>query len=118
MLIYCILKKDSDTDLIVAETGFSILAFALGPIWAFFKQLWLYSAIGALFFICCSIILKTYNLSEFVFIFSLASSFFWGKFARDLYIQNLISKKFKPLKHINANSKESAIIQYLTEENK
>ncbi len=115
MLTYCILKKDSDEDLVVVKTGFSFLAFVLGPIWALFKQLWLYSAVGILIIIYCSVILKIYNLSDFFFLFSFLSSLFWGKFARDLYIQNLISKKFKPLRHINANSKESAIIEYLTE---
>ena len=54
-------------------------------------------------------------LNIFFVLSSIASSFFWGKFARDLYIQKLITNKFKPLKHVVANSREDAIIKFLTE---
>ena len=49
MITYCILKNSLDKDLIVVETGFSILAFFLGPIWGLFRKLWVYSAIGIAF---------------------------------------------------------------------
>ena len=115
MITYCILKKSLDKDLIVVETGFSILAFFLGPIWGLFRKLWVYSAIGIAFLSYCHFILAVYDLKIFFVLSSIASSLFWGKFARDLYIQNLITRKFKPLKHVVANSKEDAIIQFLTE---
>ena len=118
MITYCILQKSLDKDLIVTETGFSILAFFLGPIWGLFRKLWLYSAIGIAFLIYCNFILSIYDLKYFFVLSSIASSLFWGKFARDLYIQRLINRKFKPLKHVVANSKEEAIIQFLTESNK
>ena len=44
MITYCILKNSLDKDLIVVKTGFSILAFFLGPIWGLFRKLWVYSA--------------------------------------------------------------------------
>ena len=115
MITFCILKKSLEKDLIVVKTGFSILAFLLGPIWGLFNKLWMYSAIGIAFLSYCNFILMTYDLKYFFVLCSIASSFFWGKFARDLYIQKLIKKKFKPLKHVVANSKEDAIIQFLTE---
>jgi len=115
MITYCILKKNLDKDLIVVKTGFSILAFLLGPIWGLFKKLWVYSAIGIAFLSYCNFILAAYDLKYFFVLSSIASSLFWGKFARDLYIQKLIKKQFKPLKHVVANSKEDAIIQFLTE---
>ena len=115
MITYCILKNSLDKDLIVVKTGFSFLAFFLGPIWGLFRKLWVYSAIGIAFLSYCNFILSVYDLN-YLFILSLVtSSLFWGKFARDLYIQKLIKMKFKPLKHIVANSKEDAIIQFLTE---
>ena len=115
MITYCILKNNLDKDLIVVKTGFSILAFFLGPIWGLFRKLWVYSAIGIAFLSYCNFILSVYDLKYFFAISTIASSLFWGKFARDLYIQNLIKRKFKPLKHVVATSKEDAIIQFLTE---
>ena len=115
MITYCILKKSLDEDLIVVKTGFSILAFLLGPIWGLFNKLWLYSAIGIAFLSYCNFILRVYDQDYFFILSSIASSLFWGKFARDLYIQKLIKKKFKPLSHVVANSKEDAIIKFLTE---
>ena len=38
MITYCILKNSLDKDLIVVETGFSILAFILGPIWGLLEN--------------------------------------------------------------------------------
>ena len=38
MITYCILKNNLDKDLIVVKTGFSILAFFLGPIWGFLEN--------------------------------------------------------------------------------
>ena len=115
MITYCILKNSLDKNLIVVKTGFSIIAFILGPIWGLFRKLWMYSAIGIAFLSYCNFILSVYDLKYFFVLSSVASSLFWGKFARDLYIQNLITRKFKPLKHIVANSKEDAIIQFLNE---
>ena len=115
MITYCILKNSLDKNLIVVKTGFSIIAFILGPIWGLFRKLWMYSAIGIAFLSYCNFILSVYDLKYFFVLSSVASSLFWGKFARDLYIQNLITRKFKPLKHVVANSKEDAIIQFLNE---
>ena len=115
MITYCILKNSLDKDLIVVKTGFSILAFFLGPIWGLLRKLWVYSALGIAFLSYCNFILSVYDLKYSFVIASIASSLFWGKFARDLYIQQLIKRKFKPLKHVVANSKEDAIIQFLTE---
>ena len=116
MLTFCILKNNLDKNFIVAETGFSIFAFFLGPIWGVFRKLWLYSFIGIFFLIISSYILERFQASYLFICFSLISSFFWGKFARDLYIQDLISKNFAPIKHINAESKETAFIKFLSEE--
>ena len=115
MITYCILKNNSNKDLIVVKTGFSIFAFFLGPIWGLFRKLWVYSALGVAFLSYCNFILSVSDLKYSFVIASIASSLFWGKFARDLYIQRLIKRKFKPLKHIVANSKEDAIIKFLTE---
>ena len=115
MITYCILKNSLDKDLIVVRTGFSFLAFFLGPIWGLFRKLWVYSAIGIAFLCYCNFILSVHDLKYFFVLSSIASSFFWGKFARDLYIQKLITNKFKPLKHVVANSREDAIIKFLTE---
>ena len=115
MITYCILKNSLDKNLIVVKTGFSIIAFILGPIWGLFRKLWMFSAIGIAYLSYCNFILSVYDLKYFFVLSSVASSLFWGKFARDLYIQNLITRKFKPLKHVVANSKEDAIIQFLNE---
>ena len=97
MITYCILKNslDKDKDLIVVKTGFSILAFFFGPIWGLFKKLWVYSAIGIAFLSYCNFILTAYDPKYFFVLSSIASSLFWGKFARDLYIQKLIKKRMK-----------------------
>ena len=115
MITYCILKNNLDKDLIVVKTGFSILAFFFGPIWGLFRKLWVYSIIGIAFLTYCNFILSVYDLKYFFVLSSIASSLFWGKFARHLYIQKLIKRKFKPLKHVVATSKEDAIIKFLTE---
>ena len=116
MLTFCILKNNLHKNIIVTETGFSILAFFLGPVWGGIKKLWLYSLIGVFFLVISSFILEIFNASYLFVFYLLVSCFFWGKFARDLYIQDLISKNFLPIKHINADSKENALIQFLTEE--
>ena len=115
MITYCILKNSVEKDLLVVETGFSVLAFILGPIWGLFRKLWMFSAIGIAFLSYCNFILSVYDLKYFFVLSLVASSLFWGKFARDLYIQKLITSKFKPVKHVVANSKEDAIIKFLTE---
>ena len=115
MITYCILKKSLKKDLVLVKTGFSILAFLLGPIWGLFRKLWVYSSIGIIFLVYCNFISTVYDLKIVFVLSSISSSLFWGKFARDLYIQKLIAKEFKPLKHVVANSKEDAIIQFLTE---
>ena len=117
MLTFCILKNNFDRNLVVAKTGFSIFAFFLGPIWGVFRKLWLYSFIGIFYLVISSYVLKWFNASYLFIVFSLVSNLFWGKFARDLYIQNLISNNFTPIKHINAESKETAFIKFLSEEN-
>ena len=116
MLTFCILKNNLDKNLIVAETGFSIFAFVLGPVWGVFKKLRLYSFIGIFFLALSSYVLEMFKASDLFVFISLVSSFFWGKFARDLYIQDLISKNFTPIKHVNAESKETAFIKFLAEE--
>ena len=118
MLTFCILKKDNSKEgLQVVETGFSLVAFIFGPAWGIFKKLWLYSFIGIIFLLAFKSVLEIINLSNLFFIVSIVSSFFWGFFARDLHIQFLISKKFKPIKLINANSRENAIVKFLSETN-
>ena len=117
MLTYCILrKKDNKDDLKILETGFSLSAFIFGPIWGVFKRLWLFSLIGFSLFFFSKLIYKETNLFYIFYLFSSISSFFWGFFARDLLILKLIENNFYPVKHINATSKESAIIQFLSEE--
>ena len=116
MKTYCILKKKDDVNIIAVQTGFSILAFIIGPFWAFFRNLWLYSAMGFIFLLGFRIILQTFALYNIFFIVAIISSFFWGVFARDLLIQNLINRKFEPISQVVASSKESAIIKYLSEE--
>ena len=115
MLTYCILKKNSSDEVEIVETGFSFFAFLLGPIWGIYKALWFYSFLGILFLLLFKIILTDNNLYILFSFISLTSSLFWGFFARDLYIQCLIKNKFHPIKLINASSKESAIIKYLSE---
>ena len=114
MITYCILKKSLDKDLVAVETGFSILAFLLGPIWGLFRKLWLYSAIGIAFLSYCNFILSVYDLKYFFFIFN-CLKLILGKICKRFIHSKLIKRKFKPLKHIVANSKEDAIIQFLTE---
>jgi hypothetical protein len=117
MLTFCILKsKNSSEGLEVVETGFSLIAFLFGPIWALFKKLWFYSIIGITFLAGFNLILKIIHLPFLFFLISLISSLFWGFFARDLQIQYLISKDYTPLKLINAKSKESALVKFLSEE--
>ncbi len=116
MLTFCILKNEnSNEDLEIIETGFSLFAFIFGPIWALFKKLWFYSLIGIIFLASFNLIFEIIDLSSFFFLISLVSSFFWGFFARDLQIQFLIDKSYAPVKLINAKSKESALIKFLSE---
>ena len=118
MLTYCILKKnDSKGELKVVETGFSFLGFVFGPLWAIFKSLWFYSAFGIVILLSSILALETLSLSPIFYLVSLISSIFWGVFARDLYIQDLINREFYPVKHVTAKSRENAIIKYLAEAN-
>ena len=76
MITYCILKNSLDKDLIVVKTGFSILAFFLGPIWGLFRKLWVYSAIGIAFLSYCNFILSVYDLKYFLFYLQLPQAYF------------------------------------------
>ena len=117
MLTYCILKKNNTNDIEITETGFSVLAFIFGPLWGFFKKLWLFSFIGIIFLFGFKFLFQTVGSNYLILIVSICSSIFWGFFARDLYIQSLILQKFKPIKHIVASSRENALIKHLSEEN-
>ena len=77
MITYCILKNSSDNDLVVVKTGFSILAFFLGPIWGLFRKLWVYSAIGIAFLSYCNFILAAYDLKYFFVFLCLVSQLFY-----------------------------------------
>ncbi len=118
MFTYCILRNNNDkNDYEIVETGFSFLAFIFGPAWGLFKKLWIFSLVGFFILFISKFVLVEANNNYLFFIFSSGSSFFWGFFARDLYIQKLINNNFSPIKHINAKSKENALIKYLSEEN-
>jgi len=117
MLTYCILrKKNKQNDLKIVKTGFSLPAFFFGPIWGLFKKLWLFSLIGFSFLFFFKLAFEETDIFYVFYLFSTASSFFCGFFARDLLILQLIKNNFYPVKHVSANSKEGAIIQYLSEE--
>ena len=117
MFTYCVLRNNNDkNDYEIVETGFSFLAFIFGPAWGLFKKLWIFSSIGFLILFVSKFMLFGANNNHLFLTFSSASSFFWGFFARDLYIQNLIHNNFSPIKHINAKTKENALIKYLSEE--
>ncbi len=117
MLTYCVLKNSKSNDIEVVETGFSFLAFVFGPFWGLFKKLWLFSFIGLIILFSFKFLFQNFDNSILAIPISLSSSFFWGFFARDLYIQDLILRNFKPTRHVIANSKENALIKYLSEEN-
>ena len=117
MFNYCVLKKNnSKSCLEISRTGFSVLAFVLGPLWALMNKMWTYSALGIIFIISFKLILLKIDQNSFFPIVTIVSNFFWGFFGRDLYIQNLINKNFCPLTHIAASSKENAIIKFLSKE--
>ncbi len=117
MITYCILKKiDSEEIVEITETGFCFLAFIFGPIWGLFKSLWLYSFIGIGILVSLNYLFNSSDIFSFLYLSSLSSSFFWGVFGRDLYIQKLISNKFLPITHLNATSKEKAMVKYLSDE--
>ena len=84
MITYCILKNSLEKDLIVVETGFSVLAFILGPIWGLFRKLWVFSAIGIAFLSYCNFILSVYDLKYF-FVLSLVASSFFGENLQEIY---------------------------------
>jgi hypothetical protein len=116
MLTFCILEnKKTETNIKIVETGFSFLAFFFGPIWGLYKTLWGYSFLGITLLLGFRVILENIDLGPFFFFIALLSSVFWGFFARDLYIQNLIGKEFFPIKLVNAPTKENAILKYLSE---
>ena len=116
MITYCILKKNNSEDSIeIAETGFCFLAFIFGPIWGLFKSLWLYSFIGIVTLVSLNYLSNSSDMLSLLYLSSLLSSFFWGVFGRDLYIQKLIYNKFLPITHLNASSKEKAMVKYLSD---
>ena len=116
MLTYCILRNvESEDKLEITETGFCFLAFIFGPIWGISKSLWLYSFIGAAILILFNLIFEDSNVYLLLYLSSISSSFFWGFFGRDLYIQKLINNKFLPIAHLNASSREKAMVKYLSD---
>ena len=115
MLTYCILKNiNPEESLEITETGFCFLAFIFGPIWGLFKSLWLYSFIGVAVLILLNFLFTNLNIYALLYLSSISSSFFWGFFGRDLYIQKLINNNFLPITHLNASSKEKAMVKYLS----
>ncbi len=116
MLTYCILKNvDSEDKLEITETGFCLLAFIFGPIWGISKSLWLYSLAGIVILVSINLIFTNPDIYVLLYISSISSSFFWGVFGRDLYIQKLINNKFYPVTHLNASSKEKAMVKFLSD---
>ena len=116
MITYCILKNVNSEDSVeVTETGFCFLAFIFGPIWGLFKSLWLYSLIGIGTLVLLNYLFNNSDIPLLLYLSSISSSFFWGIFGRDLYIQKLIYNKFLPITHLNASSKEKAMLNYLSQ---
>ncbi len=111
---FCILKSNkSPIKIEIIPMGFSWLAFFFGPLWALTYMLW------KDFIIWFSTLLLIFLLSNFfsetLLFFFILSSFFWGFFAKDILIQNLIKKKFQPIRIVTASNEKNALLTFLSE---
>ncbi|MAZ07121.1 MAG: hypothetical protein CMM99_01455 [Rickettsiales bacterium] len=111
---FCILKSNkSPVNIEIIPMGFSWLTFFFGPLWALTYKLW------KDFILWFSALLLIFLLSKFfsvtLFFFLIVSSFFWGFFANDILIQNLIKKKFHPVRVVTASNEKNALLTFLSE---
>ena len=107
---FFILKNISKPKKIIAEkNGFNKYPFFLGPFWGLFKGLWLEGFIWLIL-----INFAIYLAPDLSLLFILTSSFFWGFFGKDIYIQKLINSKYVAEDLILADSPRTAILIFLT----
>ena len=117
MNTYCVFKNCNDNDdLRISRVGFSFWALLTGPIWGVFSKLWVFSFLS-FFLIFFSIFLSFWfeNLEGYYYIVLIITNLFWGIFARDMYMQQLIKEDYSPLRFITANSKKNAMLIFLSE---
>ena len=91
--------------IIAARNGFSFYSFTLGPIWGIFMGLWTEGFSGILL-----VFLMVYLAPELSYFFILTSSFFWGIFGKDIYIQKLLKLDYIAEDIVISNSSQKAIL--------
>tara|TARA_Y100000589_G_scaffold302412_1_gene313975 strand:+ start:641 stop:991 length:351 start_codon:yes stop_codon:yes gene_type:complete len=111
---FCILKsKKSPVNIEIIPIGFSWLAFFFGPLWALTYKLWKDFLIWFVLLLFVFLLSKYFLATPFFFL--ILSSFFWGFFAKDILIQNLIKKKFQPVRIVTASNEKNALLTFLSE---
>ena len=99
-------------DYVAVKDGFSILAFALGPIWSIYNHMWTASAISIVLYLLAYLIEN--SISPFTG--QLLSNFMvlaYGFFAQDLIYYHLKNKGYVFQDVVLAPSLEEAEIKYL-----
>tara|TARA_B100000989_G_scaffold293486_1_gene270970 strand:+ start:231 stop:602 length:372 start_codon:yes stop_codon:yes gene_type:complete len=122
MPLFCILRKKKSVnpdgkDIEVLKVGFNYYAFLFTFIWCLSYNL-KDKAIASILTLLILFTLLNFNLINFiVFLFGIfIISLFWGFFANDILITNLIEKEnMIPTKLIFSDSLKNVLLSYLSE---
>ena len=115
MATFCILEKHNEIEIV--KIGFSWKAFFFNFVWGLSHKLWLFSFIWLSIFLV--LIIGLYSLSiriDYVLLYLVFSSFFWGIYGNDILLFYLVKKiKYTPKKMISSANPSTAFYSYFLE---
>ena len=105
-------SKNNKENVIVLKEGFSIEAFILGPIWAFYKQMWLIGSISIIIYIVSNS-MKNYIPEFFTDVFNNIVLLLYGFFASDLISYKLNNNGYQLEDIVIAKNQDEAELAFL-----
>lgn len=125
MSIFCLLERNVKTvnnkdpknvELEVVNLGFSWPAFFFNIVWALSNKIYFYSFVCTFFIILIALLSVLTSNFLFLLIFLVMSSVYWGLFGSSILTDNLIKRRYQPLKLINSKNSFQALLLFLAED--
>ena len=125
MSIFCLLERNVKTvnnkdpknvELEVVNLGFSWPAFFFNIVWALSNKIYFYSFICTISIILIALLSVLTSNFLLLLIFLVMSSVYWGLFGSSILTDNLIKRRYQPLKLINSTNSFQALLLFLADD--
>ena len=115
MTTFCILEKKNEMEIV--KIGFSWKAFFFNFVWGLSHKIWFFSSIWlSIFLVLITGLFLSLITINFVLLYWVFSSFFWGIYGNDILLFYLVKKeKYIPRKMISSTNLSTAFYSYLLE---